>query len=374
MGTQVGVRAEQQAGAEALSAMQGRALASSEDRPAWLAARALRVTATEAAKIADGSQAARARLLQDKLHPEQVRDLSGDRYVARGNARERVIADWLAATVPGLQHNAVLFGAAEQPLHAATPDVYGVTQRPLEDLPVGTFLVGDIKTSKHDLDPAVPNGYFWSTTYMDQLQWQMHVAGARAAVFCWEQHDDDWPDPQPLDLEPRLVVVHYSAERVTRMIAQADLLLAELEHERAQQDGGAPVPLQVRETLLQADELGMSVLDGRRAEAEAKARREANWQRLQTLLEQVPSFSRTGVSRVTWTNEDVTERVPDPDAALAAHVDGMDEDVTGADLKADLDRATAAWAEHQARFTKDRIVTVRKLTVTDPSKKAAARG
>jgi len=367
----VGTVHPEQAGTDSMTAMEQRALASSADRPTWLAARALRVTATEAAKIADGSEAARRALIQEKLHPERVRDISGDRYVARGNARERILAEWITARFPGIRHNDVLYAAAENGLHAATPDVYGVLRDGLLDIPAGTFLVGDIKTSKHDLDPQLPHGYFWSTTYYAQLQWQMHCCGAKVALFVWEQHDDQWPDPQPLDLEPRWVVVHYRPDMVERMVAQADRLLAELAQERQKAGLPAEAPTGVE---LQADGLALAVLSARVEEGTAKARRETAWTQLQTLLASRPSYSRTGLARVTWSNDTIVTTEPDTDAALAAHVEGLDDDVTGADLKRDLERAQEAWTAHLGKFRRDVTTTKQTLTVTDPAKAKSTKG
>jgi hypothetical protein len=371
----VGTVHTQQAGQAQLEAMLTRGLATSEDRATWLAARALRVTATEAAKIADGAEAARRRLIQEKLHPEQVRDISGDRYVARGNARERILGAWIAARFRGVVHNDVLYAAAENPLHAATPDVFGLVLDGLLDIPAGTFVVGDIKTSKHDLDPQLPRGHFWDTTYYGQLQWQMYCAGARVALFVWEQHDDQWPDPQPLDLEPRWCVVHYRPDMVERMVAQADLLLAELEQERTK--AGLPTAAPTGDDLA-LDGLGLAVLSARVEEATAKARKDTAWKQLQNRLADRPSFTRAGLSRVTWSNDTVVTSEPDVEAALAAPaiVEGEPEatDITGADLKADLDRAQQVWNDHLGRFRRDVTTTKQTLTVTDPAKAKSTKG
>lgn len=352
--------------------MLARGIASSENRPLWLAARALRVTATEAAKIAGGSAAARRELVQQKLHPELAPDLSRNQYVQRGNEREPAIAAWCAQRWPGMTHNQMLIAAEQNPLHAATPDVYGIA-------PDGSLVVGDLKTSKYDLDPRRPDGYFWTTHYMDQLQWQMYCCGATRALFVWEQHDNQWPNPEPLDLEPLHAWIVLEPARVERMVAQADLLLAELAAERAK--AGLPEPDLSTEADQEADGLGLAILAARVEEATAKARREAVWTQLQTLLAARPSFSKTGLSRVTWSPpRTTTTSVPDEEAALTApwtppETGIMHDDVTGADLKADLERAQAVWAAHLGRFRKDVVSeTKASLTVTDPAAKRATKG
>lgn len=320
-----------------------RALASSEDRQAWLEARAVRVTATEAAGLRTKGPAFRRELLAAKLAPQA--EWQGNRYTDRGHEREPVIVDWVRAHWPHLAGNTTLFHAPQNPLHAATPDGWGYWDGQRLDLL-------EVKTSKHDLDPWTPGGYFQRTGYWQQVQWQLYVMGAQRCLFVWEQHDDAWPDPQPVDLEPKWAWIERDDQEVAAMVADADHFLAELELARSR------AGLEPEAADADLDALGATVVAARRAEATAKAEREGAWKRLLAGLGDRPSFSQVGLSRVTWTNEQVEEVVPDPEAALEAP--------GGRELYEAHQAARLAWEQHQARFTTTRVKSAQRLTVTEP--------
>lgn len=334
-----------------LQELEQRAIVSSEDRAAWLEARRNAITATEVGKLRKGGAGARRTVVAEKFEPPA--DLAGNRYIDRGVARESWIADWAAARFRGLRPNTTLYRARENERHAATPDLVGVDRD-------GRLVIGEIKTSKHDLDPHRIGSHFPSTTYLEQMQWQMHVTGAERCLFVWEQHDDNWPDPQPLELEPGAVWINRDDAEIERLVALADRALAEIELERARRNGEELTP-GGQELNRDVDGLARAVLDARIEQKTAEARVKAPWSQLLAALESTPSFSQTGLARVTWTNEIETEDVLDADAAIAADPE----------LYAEFRSAMERWHEHEKRFRTTRERSVRKLTVTEP--KAANR-
>lgn len=335
-----------------------RALASSSDRAAWLEARRGGITATEVKNLIEGGQRARFDLVEAKRSGKHV-DLSGNRYVQRGNEREPVIADWIVRKF-GIEPNDVLFHAEEQRGHLATPDGVGIVD--------GMFVMAEIKTSKHDLTPGPvdelgvlvmvdgsdgvwrcpkPGPKFWGTGYYDQVQWQLHVAGAERCLFVWEQHDDDWPNPAPLDLEPRYVWILRDENRIGRLVEVADLALQAL----ASVEDEAPT------FDAEVDELAQRVLKAREAEASAKRAREAAWAELTAVVRDRGEVTqRSSVAQVTFTPDrsDVVD-VPDVEAAKSADPA----------LFAEVGALSKRWNEHAAKYTRQETKAVAgKLTVT----------
>lgn len=213
-----------------------RAGASDKDREAWLAARREGITATEIAKLAQ-SRAFETELRRIKAGEETF---SGNRYTAWGKLREPVIAEHARGF--GLEPEHRVFHAAENSRHLASPDALG------EDFD-GKLFIGEFKTSLHDLDPS--GDYYWSTTYADQMQWQMYVTGAERCLFVWEQHDGHWPEPYAFPVrsswverdDARIAELRVIADRflegpvaVTGVEAwQAEYLDAKADREAAQQ-------------------------------------------------------------------------------------------------------------------------------------------
>ncbi|TFD74704.1 YqaJ viral recombinase family protein [Cryobacterium fucosi] len=330
-----------------LDELMTRSVASSTDRPAWLRARTGGVTATEVAKLAKGGPGVQAELVTMKLSGELEEDLSHLRYIRWGQIREEYIGEWVERRF-NIQPNQVLF-RGENPRHLATPDGVGCDfdER---------LLVCEIKTSLHDLDPALTFGHYRTTLYADQKQWQLHVTGAQRALFAWEQHDDDWsgwPDrgPAPVLPEPEWRWVERDEERIAHLVKVADRFLVALDEAAAGK---------VAEFDVELDVLGQEVIQHRASEGAAKRAKDASWKALQERLVLLPSFSQSGAARVTWSpsvTEVVTSTVPDDEAAVEA--DPV--------LFAAFVDARAAWEAHLAGFTKpveSSRVTPAKLTVT----------
>ena len=193
-----------------------RAGASDTDREAWLAQRRTGITATEVRDIAKGGAVKRKELIGYKLHPE-TNTFTGNQYTEWGKKREAALARVLEAA--GITPETRIFQALENPRHMASPDGVGFD-------PIGCeWVLGEIKTSKYNLDPA--GDRFAATGYYDQMQWQMYVCGATRCLFVWEQHDDAWPAPSPLP--HRTAWVERDDERIAQLIVIADEFLAELD-------------------------------------------------------------------------------------------------------------------------------------------------
>jgi hypothetical protein len=271
--------------------LEDRAIASSDDRPAWLAARRLGVTATEISKLEVGG-ASFGRILNEKR--SGVEAFTGNRYTEYGKAREEFIAAWVKERFD-IEPNNILYRSDETPLRMATPDGVGFDFD-------GNLVLAEIKTSKNNLT-KIPRDYFV------QMQWQMYVMDAQRVLFAWEQHDDDWPDPQPLEDEPRFQWVERDDEEIARLIAVADRFIEAL----------AAEPIQTLEYDLELDELAQEVLVHRDAEKVEATAKTAAWELLQAKLAtradytQSSPYARVTRSIITKTVEEV-----DVDAAKAA--------------------------------------------------------
>lgn len=373
-----------------------RTISTGADRQQWLEARQGRVTATAAKELVKAGASARRRLLAESFVPPV--EITGNRYIDRGHEREPVIAAWITSRWP-IYPNVALVASAENERWACTPDGIGVL---LDETTLEAELVlAEIKTSKHDLDPE--RGYFPTTGYFEQMQWQMLVTGAQRTLFVWEQHDDDWLNgPNPLELEPRFAWIDRDEATIAKMIAAADLFLAERDAAELDREFGGTGETA---TNVEIEALGVAVLSAREEAKVAKARLEAPWIRLQTLLAKTDSFSqKTGLAQVTWNVPKTTKTVVDEDAALAADVKGIpgatgrdllidvednriavdelrakllaevEEKIAASDLTKALRASEIVWESHRSEFTKEETVVGKPtLTVTAPKAPKAAK-
>lgn len=226
--------AEQQMRDGALDALRGRAIASSEDRASWHAARAFGVTGSDIRRLRSATPAGRASMIAKKLAGgDEVRELNV-RELVWGRVREDEIAGLVWARFR-IEPNRFLFHARENRRHLATPDGVGV-EEDFDSLAV-RVVTSEIKTGKFELDPSTSE-HFGKYGYYDQVQWELYVAGGWRARFTWEQHDDDWsywPEfgPRPLAAEPQGVWILRDDARITELVAIADDFLATLDAEAA---------------------------------------------------------------------------------------------------------------------------------------------
>jgi hypothetical protein len=188
-----------------------RVVADSTDRVAWLRARSQGVTATDAAKLATRASVKTA--VWEKLHGSP-RSFGGSRYTDHGREREPVIAAWAAGT-HGMSHSSLLYHAASDRRHLATPDGLRVSAG-------GVLELCEIKTTSKPWR-AVPR------SYLRQVWWQQYVLGAERTLIVWEQHDDF----VPVAAEPQCRWIDRDDDQIAILVSLADELLAELRPARA---------------------------------------------------------------------------------------------------------------------------------------------
>lgn len=325
----------------------------STDRLVWLAARRNGVTATEIRDSARGSSTDRRRIIMEKVTDTDTPDLSGNRYIKRGHTREPVIAEWIGRRF-NIETSGLLYAHPTEPRHLATPDCYSI------DPMTGEVLLAEIKTSKHDLWPfetsAPASGIdtlrpatalalrttsrtpFWTSGYYDQMQWQMHVLGAKRTLFVYEQHDNEWPDPKPLG-EPVAVWVERDERRIAELLTVAESLLADIERATI---GDLPTSLGTIPVEI-ADDVHR-LLEFRNAEAVAKSSKETVWTRLKAFYKDRPAdMCESDEAKVTWsptkTEQTTTWLDPKEGGATAAQLARI------AKAEAAIDAAKAAWAK-----------------------------
>jgi len=177
-------------------------LASSTDRPAWLAARQGGITATDVARLARGGAGTWAAIRAEKAG--LARDFQND-AMRHGVEREPFILRYAEAAF-GLAPCGLLLQADDRPEYLATPDALSDDE------------VGEAKTTVSD----------WPTIeevpgrYIDQTLWQMRVTGRRRGRLIFEPHEDGIP----LYPFPRDFIVDWDAARVAELEAVADEFLA----------------------------------------------------------------------------------------------------------------------------------------------------
>jgi len=183
-----------------------RVVADSTDRVAWLRARSQGVTATDAAKLA--TRASVKSTAYEKLHGSP-RSFGGSRYTDHGREREPVIAAWAERT-HGMSHSSLLYHAASDRRHLATPDGLRIAAG-------GTLELCEIKTTSKPWR-AVPR------SYLRQVWWQQYVLGAERTLIVWEQHEDF----VPVAAEPLCRWVDRDDDQIAILVSLADELLAAL--------------------------------------------------------------------------------------------------------------------------------------------------
>lgn len=163
------------------------------DRSAWLEARKKVLTATDIARLYAGGPAEWESVRREKQGERKEFD---SKYMQWGREREQTITDYVRMFVDSsLEPNDKLLVSTDDPRIGATPDM------------IGPEVCGEMKTSKHPM-PDMSAGLSltgMALRYYMQVQVQLMVTGANACVFAWEQHDDSWPDPSPLDIKHQII-------------------------------------------------------------------------------------------------------------------------------------------------------------------------
>ncbi|HEY2644552.1 MAG TPA: YqaJ viral recombinase family protein [Galbitalea sp.] len=307
--------------------LEDRAIASSEDRAVWLKARRSGVTATEISKLEAGG-AAFGRILNEKR--SGVESFTGNRYTEYGKAREEFIAAWVQERFD-IAPNKMLYGSERNNLLMATPDGIGSDFN-------GNLVLAEIKTSKNNL-MKIPRDYYV------QMLWQMYVMGAQRVLFAWEQHDDQWPDPQPLEDEPRFQWVERDDTEIARLIEIADRFLEAL----------AAEPVTEVNYDLELDELAQEVLVHREAEKVEATAKGVAWSALQAKLATKADYTQSSpYAKVTRSVTTTTVDEVDVDAAKAA----------APDLFEKYEAINKEWADLLALHKKKVLKSSTSLTVT----------
>lgn len=175
-----------------------RVLADSTDRPAWLAARRSRITASMAAKLSkpESIHLYLAQMLRDG-------EWDGNAYTRHGTAMEPALLAWA-----GFEQNTYLIHAADEPGFAATPD--GIKTRSN-----GSLLLAQVKTSNKPFK-TIP------LAYRRQVWWEQYVLGAEETSFIWDVHDGGF---DMTTLEPHIQTIPRDDAEINKMLAIARPLL-----------------------------------------------------------------------------------------------------------------------------------------------------
>ncbi|WP_424463603.1 YqaJ viral recombinase family protein [Pseudoclavibacter helvolus] len=195
---------------EAMSAHLLRVLADSNDRAAWLKARADGVTATDAARLA--TPASVKQVVKDKV---MGTSFSGNAYTDFGRQREPEIARWVMER-HGIPASGLLFHAEASKSHLATPDGLHCDEE-------GRILLAEIKTT-NKVWKRIPR------SYLRQIWWQQYVLGAERTLMVWERHQDF----VVVDREPKFVWVDRDEAEIAKLVTLADEVLRDVEKYRGE--------------------------------------------------------------------------------------------------------------------------------------------
>ena len=164
-----------------------------DNREDWLRSREGVLTATQIARLVMGGP---GEWLAVRREFEGERRDFDSKYFAWGREREPAIAEYSRLFVDSsLEPNHNFLVSTRDPRIGATPDA------------IGTDVIGEFKTSKHpmpdDLSQAMDKLHM---RYYVQVQVQLFVTGAEACVFAWEQHNDEWPSPEPYEIRHQIIL------------------------------------------------------------------------------------------------------------------------------------------------------------------------
>jgi hypothetical protein len=333
-----------------------RAGASDENRTAWLLERAQGVTATEIRDLYMRRKSIPA-LVAEKLAGPQPE--LNNQYVNYGRDREQDLVGCITVEHPGMVHETHVFHAADNSRYLGSPDALGEAL-----LPEGPVLaVGEVKTGKHNIRGGMPD--YYGKGYHIQQQWCMRVTGARISLYVGEQHDSQWPDPQPLDLFPEVYVERYNPALVAELEVLADQFLAALDKATA---GEVPEFDEVLDTH------AVNYLRGLDLEKQGAALKKESFAAVKAALADEASFSQASpLARITWTRagektEPRATRATDEEAAKVAQPELW---LFLQEKRSDLTDAEEAWQavldEHTTLDVIDTTVPVKEnLTITAP--------
>ena len=170
----------------------------------WLSARREGVTATQVAKAASGPGG-----FEQAVQDYRADFVESDNpYMAFGRAWEGPLSMQLK-TSWGVMPNDWLIRHTTHHHHMATPD----------GLSLDHVAIAEIKTTGKDWD-----GEKIPIQYRRQVQWQLHVTGARQCVFAWMLREERDGAFMPAWFEPRVVVMERDEEMIASLVKVADEL------------------------------------------------------------------------------------------------------------------------------------------------------
>lgn len=187
----------------------------------WYKARQYGVSATTVAKAASGPAGYDAEL-KNALFPED-NEVVDNAYMKFGRDWEQ----WIVENLPGgfeIKHNDWLIrGDDDYRWHLATPD----------GLNADWSVIAEVKTTGKDWEgSAIP------IQYRRQVQWQMHVTGAKQCIFGWLlRATADNGDFVPAWLEPKWVVIFRDDEMIEQLIEVAQRFITDFNHYKEMQNG-----------------------------------------------------------------------------------------------------------------------------------------
>lgn len=176
-------------------------------REVWLAERGEGVTASRAWATARGGIRTWRRMLEEQMNGSRFRGTAATRA---GHERELALLDEAGQMLVDVHPNTALWGAESNDLHRATPDGYGHDGEGLVVIEVKSHEFGWVS------DRIPPE-------HMGQMQWQIHVLGATAALYGFEVRDED--DMPPLD-GATWIRVERDEEMIAWLVERADAFLA----------------------------------------------------------------------------------------------------------------------------------------------------
>ena len=177
----------------------------------WYRARQHGVSATTVAKAASGPAGYDAEL-QNALFPEN-NEIPDNEYMRFGRDYE----EWIVDNLPqefGIKHNDWLIcGEGDYRWHLATPD----------GLNSDWSLIAEVKTTGKDWDGAtVP------IQNRRQVQWQLHVTGAKLCVFAWLlRTTSEFGDLTPAWLEPKHIIMERDEDMIAQLIDVAQRFITD---------------------------------------------------------------------------------------------------------------------------------------------------
>lgn len=284
---------------QALNDLLARAGAPDTDRPRWIAERMAGVTATEVRDLVIGAVREQS-LIDMKLgRTPEPGDLSHIPVIRWGREREVVIAEGLRGA--GIDPESRVFHGENDSRHLASPDGIGVDFD-------GDLVVSEIKTSGVHLERG--SAAMAKKGYEHQVQWVMHVTGARRCWFVSELRIDG---PDGYEAGPLSAVwIERDDVAIAELVKVADAFLAELDRQREE---GAPV---IDEEL---DTHAVNYLRGLAAEKEGRELKESAY----AAIVAAGKSQESPLARITYTPEKPGDLVrveePDYDAAIAAAPD-----------------------------------------------------